>query len=136
MRKVGLKRVDSYFFCILTLFFSLSFNNLCFAQSVSQIEKSQQDLEKERALRAKIEQEEKVFVKKIIIEGATLISAERIKEIILPFQKRWLSKEEILQILHSLTAAYKEKGYSDQPAKISYQIKKASLKIKIEELTH
>lgn len=61
--------------------------NLCFAQtSASQIEKTHQDLEMEKTLRTEVEKGEKVYIKKVTVKGATLITEEQIKEIILPFK--------------------------------------------------
>lgn len=119
---------------IFILFFGISFLNFCFAQTptASSIEKSQEILEKEKALRARIEKEEKVFIKKIIVSGVTLVNKEEIKEAILPHENHWLTKKEILAILDSISAVYKKNGYE---VRISYVIIKKSLKIKVEELT-
>jgi len=105
-----------------------------FAQtSVSQMQRAQDLLEKERALSQKLEEPQKIYIKKIIVEGATLLSPEEIKEIISPLQRRWLTKEDIQQIMESLRQAYQRKGYTKQPAKISYRIEKKNLIIIIED---
>lgn len=117
------------------LFFIFTLYNLCFAQAptVSQIERTQELTEKEEAVRNKLEEEEKVLIKKIIVHGATSLSKDQIREIVLPFQNHWLSKKDIQVIISLLKAAYNQKGYNNQPAKISFEIKKHSLKIQIEE---
>jgi len=118
---------------VLVLFFTFIYN-FSFAQtSASQIERTQEIVEKEEALRNKIEKEEKVFIKNIIVQGATLLSEEEIKKITSPFQKHWLSKDDIQGIVNSLKAAYQQKGYNNQLARITYQVKKSLLKIRIEE---
>lgn len=118
---------------ILTLFLTLGFYTFSFAQTLpSQIERSQEILEKEKALREKLK-EEKIFIKKIIVEGVTLLGEDELKEIISLFQKRWLTKEEIQQILGLIEQAYKQKGFKEESIKILYQIKKKQLIIKIEE---
>ena len=125
--------------CAFTLlFFIFGSINLCFSQtpSMSQIEKTQLDLEKERVLRTQVEKGKKVFIKKIIVKGVTLITEDRINETILPFKNHWFTEADINLILGFITFAYKQKGYQNQPAKISYQIKKMSLIIKVEELPH
>jgi len=114
---------------ILTLFFSLTFNNLCFAQPVSQIERSQEILEQEKILREKIEQEEKVFIKKIIVKGTTQVSEEQIKEIILPYQKKWLTKNDIQCLIDSFKECY-QKQVQEIPA-ISYKIEGRKLIIEV-----
>ena len=121
---------------ITILFFCLSFVNICFAQDVpvSQIERTQEVLEKEEALREKLNQQEKVFINKIIVEGALLLDEEQVKEIILPFQKRWLTKDDINQIIDSLKQLYSQQ--TKQIPEITYQIKKRSLKITIKEVSY
>ena len=106
-----------------------------FAQghSASRIERSQEILEKEEALREKIEKEEKVYIKKIILKGITSLSKEQREKIISPFQARWLTKKDIQQILELLKEAYHQQGYPGLPASISYQIKRNNLLIKAEE---
>lgn len=121
---------------LLILFFTfIPFETICFAEppSVGQIERAQEILQKEEILRNKLEKEEKVYIKKIIVKGATLLDEGKIKEIILPFQKHWLSKTDIQQILDIIGQAYKQKGYTGSPIRISSQIKKNCLEINVEE---
>lgn len=116
------------------LFLILSFSCLGFAQTTpAQLQRSQEILEKERALKDKLEKGEKVYIKKIIVKGATLLNQEQIKEIILPFQKHWLTKNDIQQILALIERAYINNGYATKLKGISYQIKKRILEIQIEE---
>lgn len=106
-----------------------------FAQtSASQIERTQEMTQNEEVLRNKIEEPKKSFIKTIIVQGASLLSKDQIKEIVLPFQNRWLSKDDIQEIMRSLSAAYGQKGYQNQPAGISYEVKKNSLIISIKEI--
>jgi len=108
-----------------------------FAQtSVSQMQRAQDMLEKERALSQKLEEPQKIYIKKIIVEGALLLSADEVKRIVSAFEKHWLTKLDIERILEALKQAYKDKGYIGEPLKISYQIKQKSLIIRVEELTH
>jgi hemolysin activation/secretion protein len=103
------------------------------SQEMSGQEKTREILEKERALRERIEKGEKVFIKKIIVSGITLIKEDEIKKIISPFKNHWLSKDEIQGILDSINVTYEQNGYYGKASKISYQIKKNSLKIIVEE---
>lgn len=120
---------------LILFFLFLSFETACFAEqsSASQIERSQEILKEEEVLRDKLKTEDKVFIKKIIVKGVTLLDEDEIKEIILPFQKHWLSKTDIQQILDAIGQAYKQKGYAGQPLKISFEVKKSCLRINIEE---
>ena len=116
------------------LFLILSFFYLGFAQTTpAQLQRSQEILEKERALRGKIEKGEKVYIKKIIVKGATLLNQKQVREIILPFQKHWLTKNDIQQMLGFFEQAYFNCGYGTKLKGISYQVKKRILEIQIEE---
>lgn len=111
---------------ICSLFSGVSLETICFAQgtTASQIERTQEILEKEKALRERIEKGEKIFVRKIIVTGFTLISEDQIKEITLPFKNHWIFKDDIQLILDSIVAAYQRNGYNGRIANISYQIRK------------
>lgn len=120
---------------LIIFFLFLSFETVCFAEqpSASQIERTQEILKEEEVLRDKLKTEEKLFIKKIIVKGVTLFDEDEIKKITLPFQKHWLSKTDIQQILGAIGQAYKQKGYAGQPLKSSFEVKKSCLRINIEE---
>jgi hemolysin activation/secretion protein len=122
----------------LSLFLLLDSKFICFAQnpSISQIQRAQEVLEKEQALRERLKQKEKIFIYKIIVKGTSLLSEEQVQEIILPFQKRWLTKKIIGEILELIKKAYEEKAYTREPVKIAYQIQKKKLIIEIDESKH
>src|SRR4030042_2190675 len=116
----------------IVLFFLAIFLNLSFAQvSTIQVIRSEEVLEKERVLRQKIDEEEKVLIKKITVEGVTLLTEDDIKNIISPFQKEWLTKTKIQQILESIKETYAQNGYKAQLNGISYEVKRKELIIKV-----
>lgn len=117
---------------------SIEINLFAFAESISpsQIQRAQEILEKEKALREKIEkEEEKLFIKKIMVKGVKLLTENEIKEITLSFQRKWLTKKDIQQLIDLIIQAYRQKGYNESDFKISYEIKKGCLKIQVEEST-
>ncbi len=118
------------------IFLGVATGSNCFAEpaSASQIQRSQELLEMEKALREQIEKGEKILIKKIVVQGVTLLTKDRVREIISPLENHWLTRDEIQTVLDLLKEAYKQKGYPNQPAKISYQIKKRSLIIEVKEL--
>jgi hemolysin activation/secretion protein len=133
------KLIIILFFIFLGTSIEINLFAFAFAESVSpsQIQREQEILEKEKALREKIEKkEEKIFIKKILIKGIRLLTEDQIKEIILPFQEKWLTKKDIQQLIDLIIQAYHQKGYNESDLKISYEIKKKCLKIQVEELTH
>jgi hemolysin activation/secretion protein len=97
--------------------------------SVSTITKSQDMIDKEEALRQKLEKDEKIYLKKVIVTGVTLVKKEEIREILQPFKNHWISKNDIQMIMDSITLAYKNKGYHDKLTEISYKVNKSTLHI-------
>lgn len=124
-------------FILFFLFLGVGCQIICFAETpnASQIERSQEILEKEKTLRENIEKKEKVLIKKIMVTGVTLLTTNQIKDIIMPFQNHWLSKDEIQGILDAIKLTYQQKGFANQPEKMSFEIKNCALKIKVNELT-
>ena len=126
------KEIFALFVILFFLCSVIGVRQASFAQtSASQIERTQEDLEKDRMLRENIEKGQKVFIKEIIVKGITLLTEEQIKEIILPFQKHWLSKDDIQRIIDSLQQSYQQK--SQAIPIISYQVKGRKLIIDVEE---
>jgi len=107
---------------------------LCSQPSASQQQRTQELLEKEKLLRERLDKEE-IYIKDIKLEGITLLDKELLDEITLPFKKHLLSKEEIKQLIELIKQAYQDKGYTGEPAEISYEIKDNYLKIKVDEIT-
>lgn len=119
------------------LFFIFGSFSFSFSQpSMGEIDKMQQDIEKDKLLRVEVEKAKKVFIKEIVVKGATLITEDQIKEIILPFKNHLLSGADIDLMLNSISSAYAQKGYQNQPVKITFKINKSKLEISVEELTH
>ena len=115
------------------LFLKTAARDFCLAQtSASEMQRTQEILEKEKTLREQLAKPEKFYVKKIIVQGSKLLLEEEIEYLISPFQKHWLTKQNIQQLLNIIKEAYKQKG-AGQPADISYQIKNKCLKIIVEE---
>lgn len=119
---------------LVLILFGLSFS---FAQiNPSQLERSQEMIEKEEALRSKLENQEKVFINKIIISGSTILPEEDLKDINLAHKRKWLTKDDIQQILELIKQRYETEGYPTDSLKIDYKIKKNNLEVQIEELEH
>jgi outer membrane protein assembly factor BamA len=95
--------------------------------TAASIERSQEILQEDKALRQRIEQGEKFFVKTIICKGCLRFSEEEIKNIAAPFQGRWMAKEDIRQIMDSLKSAYEKKGIPPDRVNVSYELKKDSI---------
>lgn len=122
---------------LITLFLFLCAFTPCFSQPTpAQIERSQELLDKEKALREELERGEKVFVKKVIVKGATLLKPEKIEAIILPLEGHWLTKEDIRQVRALIEQAYLENGYLNEIKGVSSLVKKQILEIQIEEVGH
>lgn len=121
---------------LLIVILILCLSALSFAQtSAGEALRTQEMLEQERSLRKSLEEPEKFYFKRIEVQGATCLSAEEIGQIALPFKKHWLTKENIGQLIESFKQAYAKPGCAGKLSRISYEIRKTSLIIKVEELT-
>lgn len=63
----------------------------------------------------------RILIEKITVVGATILSEEEIKEIILPYENKKLSLEEIQKVARLITDAYRKKGYITSGAHIPLQ---------------
>ena len=100
------------------------------------IDRSQEIIQKDEILTQKIGQEQKFFIGKIDIKGASKLSSYEVKNIITPFQRNLLTKKDFQKIINALKAAYAKKGFDVSHLKIAYAIKKQGiLEIKVNELT-
>lgn len=117
------------------LFLLLSANLAYSSQdtSLSVITKSQEMIDDEKALREKIDKREKMFLKKTVIKGITLIDKEKIMEILQPFRNHWISKDDIQIIMDSIAVVYKEKGYYERIETMFYKINRNTLTITVKE---
>jgi len=76
----------------------------------------------------------KVQIKKIVVEGATLLSEKALRAITSEYEGKDLALPEMQKIADKITAAYREKGYSTSRAYLPPQtIKDGVLTIKIIE---
>ncbi len=122
---------------IIAIFMTLILNFygsvLAQTDTTARIERNQEILQKDNALRQKINQEKKFFVKNIIVKGALKLSEEEIKGITDAFQEHWLTKEDIQQLIDSLKSACGKKGIPDSQVKVSYELKEGkTLEITVE----
>ena len=117
---------------ILSLVLILTSANLCLATTASQILRMQEMLEKEKALREKIE-EEKFYIKEIIVNGSSLLNQKQIANMMMPYKKRMLTKEDIEKILKLIESVYEQLGAEDKISEINYRIEGLQLIIDIKE---
>ncbi|MCX5701491.1 MAG: hypothetical protein NTW64_00715, partial [Candidatus Omnitrophica bacterium] len=131
----------------------LSFQLL--AETVGQAQKAVTEIEKQKALREKIEKEKakpvieeqpaleeapavpgesKVMVKDITVIGVTLITQAEISKIIQPYQNKELAVREMQKVADLITDAYRKKGYITSRAYLPPQkIESGSLEIRVME---
>mgnify|MGYP001994510143 CR=1 FL=1 len=102
----------------------------CFAETGAIVERSQELLDEEKALRKWIE-EERIFIREIIVEGANLLSRGLIEAITLPYQGQWVREQDIHEIMALLKQFYILEGLPEPD--VSYQVEEHILMIQIEE---
>jgi len=125
-----------------------------FAQKVEQIEKAGREIEKEKALREKIEAEKKpepekpvlppapavklpetkVLIKNINVTGVTLIPAQEIDKITAGYKNKELTIAEMQKIADLITDIYRQKGFITSRAYLPPQkIEQGTLEIQVIE---
>ncbi len=140
MRKKNEEGRKGIFF-FLSIIFSYMFINSLFAQVPSSqtagaIEQQRQEEEKQKALKERIQKERKepliseegepetkpliedqrVLIKKIVVEGVSLIPEEEIKAIASNYEGKELGLSEMQKIADSITSLYRKKGYATSRA--------------------
>lgn len=147
--------MKKFFVLFLGLGLVLSFLvNLGFAQQQpSQVERMERELEKEKALRERIEKppekpevkeeappeappvkEEKVFIKKIVVTGVTYFKEEEIRKIVEPYENKELSFREMQKIAELITEFYRNNGYITSRAYLPPQdLTQGTLEIRVLE---
>jgi hemolysin activation/secretion protein len=101
------------------------------AQTASQVQKSLEDLEKYERLEKRIERGEKSYIKDIVVEGVTFLSNDKVNFLIKPYLKRWLTRNDIQQLIDSIKDQYQKN--SQKPPQVSSRIEGRKLIIKVEE---
>lgn len=122
------------FVAALIIIFAALDLSLAQTPTASQIQRTQELLEKERALQEKIKTGTKVFVKFIVVQGASLINKEEISQITSGFKNRWLSQSEIKEILGLVRELYRQGGYQGRVSEVFYKMEKNSLIITVKEV--
>jgi len=118
------------------LIFVMGISSACLAQvqtPLSQIERSEELIRKEEALREKIEVPGRIFIEEITFEGASLLSKKEIKDLALPYEKKWLTEDDISRIMIALKDLYRSKGLTEQLSDVSCQVKDKRLVIEVKE---
>ena len=95
------------------------------------IQRSQDILEQEKALRTRVEKGQKFFIKKIIVTG-TALSKEEIEEITAPYIRHWLVKADFENLAALLKEACVKKGHNPDFVNVIYQVHRSTLNISLE----
>jgi len=120
------------------MFFGPQAERECFAAPPTSgtIDRSQDIIRQDEALRQEIEQEKKFFIEKIVLIGTSKLSSNEIKDITALLHGNWLTKKDFRQIMESIKVVYGRKGFNTSHLKITYDIKKSgTLEINVNELT-
>lgn len=128
--KMGRVNLRRSFFCAGFLFLGLA--GPCHGQpSVAEIQRAQSVIEEEDSLRKKTEAEKKVFIRKVLVEGAAFLTEDEVREIVSGFEKHWLSGEDIRQVIFLLRKAYEDARPGGLPVEIAHHVQNKVLKITV-----
>lgn len=108
----------------------LLFVRASFAENVSPsaIQRSQEIIRQEEALRQKVTQERKFFVERIILKGMPAALSEKEKNAITaPYEGEWVTEEEIRQLIEALRLACAAGGISRKNIEFSYEFKEGAV---------
>ena len=152
----GIAKVSAF---ITALFITFGFSLNLYAQvtpssqAISGVERLEDEIEKEKKLRDQLNPKakpviedkatkeapplpegQKVLIKKIVVEGSTLLSEKKVKAVTSQFEGKDLSLAEMQKVADMLTDAYRAAGYATSRAYLPPQtIKDGVLRIKIVE---
>lgn len=130
-------KINQIVILVMSIFLSLNLGAVCFADAPPEQEASGQEQmrrlqEKEKEMREKIEQkkpvleiekklpeaeappapsDQKAFIQRVNVTGATLITAKEIKSITAIFENKELTVREMQKVADLITDAYRQKGY-------------------------
>ncbi|MDD5155514.1 MAG: ShlB/FhaC/HecB family hemolysin secretion/activation protein [Candidatus Omnitrophica bacterium] len=146
-------KLSASFFSFLSCFCLLSFSLAAEPPSMSSQERTEQLQRQEKSLIRRIEQEkqkpqieeqlppqpapaaestEKVLIKNIEVAGATLISEEKIQEIISPFKNKELTLGDMQKVADLITDVYRQRGFITSRAYLPPQkIEEGILEIRV-----
>ena len=132
-KEIATEAAFTVLFSGLLLFAAL---NAAFAQQSSQqaaprVQKSLEDLEEYGRLEEKIKSGEKTYIKDIVVNGVTLLSRDKVKALVEPYLRHWLTRKDIQQLIDSLKEFYQKT--SQYPPEVSYRIEGYKLIIVVEE---
>jgi len=101
------------------------------APNASQVQRSIELIDQEEAFRSRFEQGEKLFIKEIEVKANVYIDKKSIKEIVLPYENRWISKDDLNRLIEGLRQFCAGLGYPIEQIDIFTEIISEKLEITI-----
>jgi len=98
----------------------------------AQIIRSEELIQQDEAWRKKIK-EDRFYISKILVKGVRALSEKDLREILVPFEKKWLTAYDIQEIIDRISDAYEENGIFKEELEIDFEVKKKVLEITVKE---
>lgn len=130
----------SFIVITLSLFFSSVYAQIPTTETAGAVEKQRQDAERDKRLEERITQPkispiteekkdetkplpagEKVLINKVIVEEATLITADDIKKVTSKYEGKELTLSEMQKVVDAVTDIYRSKGFATSRAYLPVQ---------------
>lgn len=105
--------------------------NVAVAESPEQIQRAQEILQEDKMLREKTEEGAKSWIERITVKGASHLDEEQITQAILPYQKRWLTRNDIGMLLGALEKLCVSAGHEKSSFSLQPEIKGSTLEVSI-----
>ena len=102
------------------------------AATPAQLERSEELLRQEEALRARINRTGMVYIKDIRIEGAARLAKDELETITFAYKRRWLTAAEIDSVVGMCVARVRER-FAPRQFAVSREIKRHILIIRFQE---
>ncbi len=102
------------------------------APTVGEVQRSVELLDENQAYLKKFEQSSRVYIEVIAVRSNVPTDAKKVRELVMPYEKSWLTKKDLAQLAEDIRKFYSKQGYSDEQIGISKQVVNDTLEIVVD----
>ena len=105
----------------------------CFAApTVGELQRSIELTDENQAYLKKFEQSNRVYIEVIAVRSNVPTDIYKVRKIVASYEKSWLTKKDLVQLIEDVRKFYSKQGYSDEQIDISKQIIEDRLEIVVD----
>ena len=109
-----------YFYSVIFCF--ASFATVIAAPTAGELQRSEELLNENQAFINKFEQSSRVYIETIAVRSNIHLDPKKARELVKPYERSWLTKKELAELIEDIRRFYLKQGYSDGQIDISRQI--------------